>query len=187
MIGIFAALLNGLTHPIGSIFIAYVYIAEVEMYTKGTLTFWKFYRYLDDKFDYVIQILFGMLGFAFYVFIPNFIQFTLMAKIEEEIVEKLRVDVFRKLMVMPSQWYEKSENEGGQGASRLGSETQKIGALVTKYIPNLINNFTSMLVGIGVSIYFCWKIGLLSIFLLPAITFAGYLSISLIGGFDDNN
>lgn len=59
--------------------------------------------------------------------------------------------------------------------------------MVTKYIPNIINNFTSMLIGIGVSISFSWKIGLLSIFLLPAIAFAGYLSISLIGGFDDDN
>ena len=51
-----------------------------------------------------------MLGFAFYVFISNLIHFTLMAKIEDEIINNLREDVFRKLMMMPSKWYERSEN-----------------------------------------------------------------------------
>lgn len=51
-----------------------------------------------------------MLGFAFYVFIPNLVQFTIMSKIEDEIVNNLREEVFGKLMRMPCVWYERKEN-----------------------------------------------------------------------------
>lgn len=44
-----------------------------------------------------------------------------------------------------------------------------------------------MVVGITISIAYSWKIGLISIFTLPAVTLAGYLSITFIGSFDNDN
>lgn len=59
--------------------------------------------------------------------------------------------------------------------------------LIAKYVPILVTNFTTMVAGIVTSLIYTWKIGLLNIFVLPAITFAEYLAISFIGGFEDEN
>ncbi len=97
------------------------------------------------------------------------------------------MDVFKKLMIMPNTWYEKPENEGGRAATRYGIETQQMSSLVSNYIPVLVSNFTTMIAGVVVSLIYTWKIGLVNVFVLPAVTFGGYISISFIGGFDDEN
>lgn len=56
---------------------------------------------LDDYHYKAVKLLLGMIGFAFYAFIPYFIQFTLMTKIEDQITTKIRSAVFDKLMVLP--------------------------------------------------------------------------------------
>lgn len=60
-------------------------------------------------------------------------------------------------------------------------------SLVSNFVPVLVSNFTTMVAGIVVSLIYTWKIGLVNIFVLPAVTFGGYISISFIGGFDDEN
>lgn len=62
-----------------------------------------------------------------------------------------------------------------------------MGGLITKYIPNLISNFTSIIIGLAISIGFSWKLGLVDIYALPVIALSGFISISFIGGFDDEN
>lgn len=69
----------------------------------------------------------------------------------------------------------------------MGNDTQLMGGLLTKYVPNLISNFVAMAIGLGISIGFSWKLGLVDIYTLPAIALAGFISISFIGGFDDEN
>ncbi len=59
--------------------------------------------------------------------------------------------------------------------------------LVSNYIPVLIANFTTMTAGIALALYYQWKIGLLNILVLPAITLGGYLSITFISGFEDEH
>ena len=88
---------------------------------------------------------------------------------------------------MPNEWYERPENEGGQAASRLGNDAQKMGGLITKYIPTLIYNCMSMIVGLAISIGFSWKLGLVDIYALPAIALGGFIAISFIGDFSDEN
>lgn len=62
-----------------------------------------------------------------------------------------------------------------------------MGGLITKYIPNLISNFGSILIGLAISIGFSWKLGLVDIYALPALALSGFISISFIGDFDDEN
>lgn len=57
-----------------------------------------------------MRYIYGLIGFSIYVFIPNFFQFLLMTKIEDEITNNIREDVFSKLMLMPTEWYDRSEN-----------------------------------------------------------------------------
>lgn len=69
----------------------------------------------------------------------------------------------------------------------MGNDAQLMGGLLTKYIPNLISNFTAIAIGLAISIGFSWKLGLVDIYALPAIALSGFISISFIGGFDDDN
>lgn len=44
-----------------------------------------------------------------------------------------------------------------------------------------------MIVGVAITIAYNWKLGLISIYVLPVISLAGFMSITFIGGFDDEN
>lgn len=188
VIALVASFVCGITHPFGSLILSELYYRESEMFVIGEAYGWQgIDGILDEKFNSTLKFVYAYFGMAFFIFIPIFIQFLLMNRIEDEITHNIREEVFSKLMLMPSEWYDRSENEGGNAASRLGLETQQIGGLLTRYIPNLISNFTTMIGGIAISIAYSWKMGLVSLYVLPAISLGGYMSIIFIGGFDDDN
>lgn len=60
---------------------------------------------LDDYHVKAVKFLFGLIGFAFYTFVPYFVQIALMAKIEDQITHKVRGAVFDKLMHLPIEWH----------------------------------------------------------------------------------
>ena len=65
---------------------------------------------LEERFDIAMKFVYVYIGIAFYMFIPNFLQFLLMTRIEDDITNNIREEVFSKLMLMPSEWYDRSEN-----------------------------------------------------------------------------
>ena len=110
-----------------------------------------------------------------------------MTKVEAEITQKVRKEVFRKLMLMPVRYYEENENDGGQVAARYGLDVNEVSSLVTMYIPILITNFTTIFAGVGLCLYYLWELGILALFTIPLIAVGGYISMLFIGGYDDKS
>lgn len=127
----------------------------------------------------------GLIGLAFYSLIPSYLQFYYSTKIEDEITHNLRKATFSKLMLMPVSWYEQKENEGGQAAIRMAADVKKASILVTSFVPILITNITTSICGIVLPIAYLWQVGLLSLFALPMVAIAGYISVIFISGYED--
>lgn len=91
ILGIITAFINGLTHPVGSLIFSFIYFRDSEMYVIGQYFGWQGVdTILDDKYNEIMKYILGYIGFSFYVFIPNFVQFLLMTKIEDEITNNIR-------------------------------------------------------------------------------------------------
>lgn len=86
---------------------------------------------------------------------------------------------------MPVSWYEKFEYEGGQAASQFNESAKQASSLLTTYIPILITNFTTIIVGVIICISYFWQVGLLSFISIPLIAIGNFIAIQFIGGFDD--
>ena len=142
---------------------------------------------MDDYHYKAVKILLGMIGFAFYAFIPYFVQFTLMSKLEDEITSQVRNAVFDKLIALPIEWHEREENEDGKAASRCSIDAKLVGGILANYLPILTSNFCTIGGSIIISLCYNWKLGLLSLFATPLIAIAAYISMIFIGGYDDES
>ena len=59
--------------------------------------------------------------------------------------------------------------------------------LLTTYIPVVITNFTTIIAGIIICLYYLWEMGLISLFRIPFLAIGGYISMLFIGGYDDES
>lgn len=171
-----------------------MYSEQINLMHLGTYYNWCSYGFprnceelLDPYFRKSVKYLFWIIGFAFYAFITYYIQMYVMTKIESEITQKIRKEVFKKLMFMPVSYYETTENDGGQVASRYGLDVNEVSSLVTMYIPILITNFTTIFAGIGLCLFYLWELGMLALATIPLIAIGGYISMLFIGGYDDKS
>lgn len=88
---------------------------------------------------------------------------------------------------MPVDWYNLPENEGGQAASNYGLDVTQMSSLATTYIPILITNITTMVSGAVICLVYYWRVGLLTLYVIPLIAIGCYVTMIFIGGYDDDS
>lgn len=84
---------------------------------------------------------------------------------------------------MPVEWYERPENEGGMAASHYELDVKQMSSLITTYIPVVVANISTAIVGVIVCLIYYWKLGLLSLACLPLITVGSYIGMIFISGY----
>ena len=124
---------------------------------------------------------------AIFIFIPFSIQSALFTFIGEEITEKIRKEVYHKLLRLPIKWFEKKVNRGGAAANRFGVDSRQVNILATSMVSTLVMNFSSIIVGMILAFIFEWRLGLVGIVAMPCMVAAGFISMLFYGGFGDSN
>lgn len=188
------AFINGLNHPAAMLILCYMFDEIIRLRAYGNQFNWcasglplNCQATIDEYHNKAMKYIGGLIGFSFFTILPGFMQYFMMTKIEDEITNNLRKTVFSKLMVMPVPWYEKPENEGSQVASAYGLDVKEVSTLVTAYIPTMVTNFTAIATGMVLCLIYMWKFGLLSFFSVPLIAIGGYVTMTFIGGYDDES
>jgi len=88
---------------------------------------------------------------------------------------------------MPVGWFEKSSNSGGSAAARFGIDTREVSGLVTTYIGVVLSNTTTIVLALIFCFAFNWRLGILSMFIIPLIIISGYISMIFFGGYEDKS
>lgn len=124
---------------------------------------------------------------AIFIFLPFCLQSALFTIIGEEITEKLRKEVYHKLLRLPVRWFEKKRNRGGAAANRFGVDSRQVNSLATSMVSTLVMNFSSIIVGMILAFIFEWRLGLVGLVAMPCMVAAGFISMIFYGGFGDQN
>ena len=172
IVGIIAAILNGFTFPIFSIFIAKMIGVLLNFDSDPG-------KARDDSNFYAL--LFFLIGIA--AFIVNVVQFGVMSLVGEEMTERVRNEVYFKILKMPIPWFDKPKNSSGALSARLAADCNSVNGLTTTYVAISIQMLSTLLSGIGIAFYYEWRTSLVALGLLPLIMIAGLVEMEFTNGF----
>jgi ATP-binding cassette subfamily B (MDR/TAP) protein 1 len=129
----------------------------------------------------------GLFLMAIFIFFPFVIQSALFTIVGQSVTEKIRKEVYRKLLRLPVKWYESKANSGGAAATRFAVDSRLVSNLVTSLISTLVMNTSSMIIGIILSFIFEWRLGLVGLIAMPLLASSGFIIMLFYTGLGADN
>ncbi|CAD8092756.1 unnamed protein product [Paramecium primaurelia] len=182
IIGILAALANGCTFPLFSLFLSDIITVLAQSNPKqynGTIR--------EEKMSYVKSeadknaLYFFIIGCA--AFLLWAIQSFCLSYVGERLTLKLRSDTFRKLLRMPIPYYDESKNNAGTLTSRLAVDCKLINGLTSSIIGINLANFASLVCGLTIAFTSSWALTLVTLGVTPFSFISGVLQAKYLQGF----
>uniref|UniRef100_A0A1B0AKC4 ABC-type xenobiotic transporter n=1 Tax=Glossina pallidipes TaxID=7398 RepID=A0A1B0AKC4_GLOPL len=93
----------------------------------------------------------------------------------EKLTERLRGLMFEAILKMEIAWFDKSSNGTGSLCSRLSGDAAAVQGATGQRIGTVIQALATISLGIGISMYFEWSLGLLALAFAPFILVATFL------------
>jgi ATP-binding cassette subfamily B (MDR/TAP) protein 1 len=82
-------------------------------------------------------------------------------------------------MKLPIFWYERPKNSIGLLTTRLAVDCKQVKEMTTTYLYVLIENASSLVIGLIVALVFEWRTALVALGLIPIIIAAGFIRMTL--------
>ncbi|CAK64833.1 unnamed protein product (macronuclear) [Paramecium tetraurelia] len=198
-IGIIAALANGCTFPVFSLFLAEMITVLVESnpsfadqkcsttYDNPTPEMCQLFK--DDLKDEVrtkadrLALWFFLIGVAAQILWT--FQMYFLAYVGEKLTCKLRLDTYRKLLRMPIAYFDIPKNNAGTLTSRLSVDCKLINGLTSSILGINIANVGALICGIVISFIASWQMTLIMLGLAPMSYIGGILQTQFLQGFSD--
>ena len=129
----------------------------------------------------------GVFLLAIFIFLPFMIQSTLFTRVGEDITERIRKEVYHKLLRMQVSWFDRKRNRGGQAATRFGVDSRQVNSLLSSLVSTILMNFSTIITGMVFAFIFEWRIGFVGLIAMPCMVASGFISMLFYGGFGDEN
>lgn len=134
--------------------------------------------FLDDaETKALIFFLLGVLGLLL-----SIVQNVCFEVIGGEITEKIRSEVFYKMMRLPIYWYERPQNSVGSLTTKLAVDSKLVKDLTTNYVYVIIQNLATLISGLIIGFIFEWRTALVSLGLIPFLIAAGAIRMAFKNG-----
>lgn len=171
VLGIIGAIGNGVIFPIFSIYLASMIGVLIEMQIgKGD----------QSESNRIALIFFGL---AIANFFAISIQNTLFAVIADRLTEKIRIQVFNKMIRMPGSWFDNPKNNAGTLSARLSIDCKTINGVTSSYIGIMTQNISCLTCGIIIAFVHEWRITLVTLGLIPVMIACGVIKMKALVGF----
>jgi len=105
--------------------------------------------------------------------LSNFLQIGAFGHVGQELVVKLRTDLFAKYLKMDMSFYDVPENTSGALCTKLASDCAQVKTLTTNVISVYVQSISSYIAGLAIAWAASWRLGLIAL---------GYAPISLLAG-----
>jgi ATP-binding cassette, subfamily B (MDR/TAP), member 1 len=178
----------GAVHPCSALFLANIVNEQFNIYqiliNNGFNTD---DSAVGDAVSHAEKYVLGLFLLAIFAFFPFMIQSLLFTLVGETMTEKIRKEVYHKLLRLPVGWFEKKENRGGLAATRFGVDSHQVNSLVTSLVSTVLMNSSAIVIGLIIAFVFEWRLGLVGLVAMPAMVSAGFISMLFYGGFGDQN
>ncbi|CAD8124583.1 unnamed protein product [Paramecium sonneborni] len=198
-IGIIAALTNGCTFPVFSLFLAEMITVLVESNPsfadyKCSLTYEnptpQMCQLLKDNLKDEVKTKADRLALWFFLIglaaqILWTIQMYFLAYVGEKLTCKLRLDTYRKLLRMPIPYFDIPKNNAGTLTSRLSVDCKLINGLTSSILGINISNVGALICGLVISFVASWQMTLIMLGLAPLSYVGGILQAKFLQGFSD--
>ena len=115
----------------------------------------------------VIALEFGAL--ALYTFLCMLGQGAAFSVAGERLTQRLRVLMYRAMLRQEIGWYDLEENNSGSLCSRLSSNAQSVQSATGVKIGQICQSVSALACGLGLSLYYNWKVGLVSNAFVPIL------------------
>lgn len=95
----------------------------------------------------------------------------------ETVTHQLRLDLFKKMLSQPKAWFDKPENSPSLLTTILETDTTLINGVNTQSLAQQIEAIFSLAIGVGISIYFSWKMTLVCLIAAPLMILNGQYNV----------
>jgi ATP-binding cassette subfamily B (MDR/TAP) protein 1 len=84
---------------------------------------------------------------------------------------------------MPVIWFDQPRNSSGSLSARLASDCKTVNGLTTTYISIMIQNLTTLVLGIVIAFVYEWRTSLIALGLIPFMIISGAIQMAFTTGF----
>ncbi|EAS02072.1 multidrug resistance protein-like transporter family ABC domain protein (macronuclear) [Tetrahymena thermophila SB210] len=101
----------------------------------------------------------------------------------ESLTLRLRQDVYKKMLIMPCEWFDKQENNPGCLSSHLAVNAHQVNGLVSTVISTQFQSISSFITGLVCAFTASWRVSLVALGVSPLMVIAGSLQAKFVQGF----
>ncbi|CAF0812692.1 unnamed protein product [Didymodactylos carnosus] len=123
------------------------------------------------------------IGFGILMLITMFLQSYLFACSGEKLTKRLRAKVFRVILRQDLAYFDDQKNNTGALCTRLAVEASAVQGATGIRIGLMLQNFSSLGVGIILGFVYGWALTLMLLGFIPLIVIGGFLQSKLVSGF----
>lgn len=175
IIGVIAAMGNGVIFPIFSIYLSKMIGILIDMQLGEALQ-------SDANDQALIFFLLAIGGFF-----ANFIQNSVFGIVGDRMTKRIRMEVFNKMIRMPGSWFDLPKNNAGTLTARLSTDCKNINGVTSTYLGIIVQNVTCLLTGLIIALAYEWRISLVTLALIPFILVAGVIQMKAFVGFSEES
>ncbi|KAI8910240.1 P-loop containing nucleoside triphosphate hydrolase protein [Gorgonomyces haynaldii] len=166
-----AALAAGMINPIFSIVLATI----IDVFTKTG----------SELENGAKQWSLNFVFLAIYAWVFNFGQNALFGFASEYLTERIRKNVFEKILYQDISFFDDNKNSTGVLTSNLSQDATKVQGVSGATLGTLLQLAATIVGGIIISLVYGWKLALVTIAALPLAVFTGYSRYRIITYFSD--
>ncbi|GKD14681.1 ABC transporter B family member 21-like protein, partial [Tanacetum coccineum] len=103
-----------------------------------------------------------------------------------KLIRRTRLLCFEKVINMEVGWFDRSENTSGAIGARLSADAASVRGLVGDALAQLVQDLSSVVVGVTIALSTCWQLALVILALAPLVGVNGYVQVKFIKGFSND-
>lgn len=111
------------------------------------------------------------------------LQYFTFLKIGCDIVNQMRMEIYRKIIRLPLSWIENKDNHAEQISIKLGADMYTVNHIISRYVSHFCVAISNVISGIVLAFFFEWRIALVSLVLIPLIGVVGIIQGNMISGY----
>ncbi|XP_037033409.1 ATP-dependent translocase ABCB1-like isoform X2 [Bradysia coprophila] len=99
----------------------------------------------------------------------------------EYLTERVRDKAFKHMLKQEMAWFDDKTNGTGTLCARLSTDASAVQGATGQRIGTVLSSVSTLILGIGIAMYYEWRLGFVALAFAPIILVASYMDIKLMG------
>jgi len=97
--------------------------------------------------------------------------------LSQDLTMKIRMKLYKSVLRKPMEWFDMKQNSPGQLGTVLQTDCTTVNGVFGDIISQWFESLTSLFLGLGMGLYFNWRITLVALIVAPFLAIATWLTI----------